>query len=142
MPFRVLVHTNVVLDLILAREPWFTQAKPLWDARDAGQLDCAVLASALTDLYYICRKPNLLGPAGAKVAIEMVIQRFEVLTVDRAAALAALALPGLDFEDNLQMACAVRDHADLIITRDTKDFQQSPVLAIEPADIANHLSTP
>ena len=35
-PLRVLVDTSVLLDLTLSREPWFTEARPLWDARDAG----------------------------------------------------------------------------------------------------------
>ncbi len=109
MPLRALVDTNVMVDLLLTREPWFSQARPMWDARDAGHLECAVLASALTDLYYLCRKPVLLGPAGAKIALEMVMQRFEILPIDRTVLQSALLLPGLDFEDNVQIACAVRD---------------------------------
>src|SRR5215813_8894964 len=66
-----------------------------------------MLASTLTDLHYICQRPVLLGPAGAKIAIEMVMQRFEVLRIDRAAIQSALLLPGLEFEDNVQIACAV-----------------------------------
>lgn len=51
MPLHVLVDTNVMVDLILAREPWFGQARPMWDARDASQIECAIPASTLTDLY-------------------------------------------------------------------------------------------
>jgi predicted nucleic acid-binding protein len=142
MPLRALVDTNVMVDLLLSREPWFGQAKPLWDARDAGQIECAVLASALTDLYYICRKPALLGAAGAKLAIEMVMQRFEILTVDRATIQSALLLPGVDFEDNVQIACALRERVAVIVTRDVGDFSQSPISAIEPPDIMKHLTTP
>ena len=50
MPLRTLIDTNVVVDLLLIRAPWFSAAKPLWDARDAGKLECAVLASSITDL--------------------------------------------------------------------------------------------
>ncbi len=142
MPLYALVDTNVMVDLLLTREPWFSQAKPMWDARDAGQLECAVLASTLTDLYYLCRKPVLLGPAGAKIAIEMVIQRFETLTIDRAVIQSALLLPGLDFEDNVQIACTVRDRMDVIVTRDKADFNHSPITPIEPPEIVQYLATP
>jgi predicted nucleic acid-binding protein len=142
MTLRALMDTNVMVDLLLTREPWFSQAKPMWDARDAGQLECAVLATSLTDLYYICRKPALLGPAGAKIAIEMVVQRFEVLTTDRAVIQSALRLPGLDFEDNVHIASAVRDGMDVVITRNKADFRHSPITPIEPPEIVRYLTTP
>jgi predicted nucleic acid-binding protein len=142
MSLRALVDTNVMVDLLLSREPWFSQAKPMWDARDAGQLECAVLASMLTDLYYICRKPVLLGPAGAKIALEMVMQRFEILTIDRAAIQSALLLPGLDFEDNVQIACAIRDQVDVVVTRNKADFKHSPITPMEPPEIVHYLMAP
>lgn len=142
MPLHVLVDTNVMVDLILAREPWFGQARPMWDARDASQIECAIPASTLTDLYYICQKPELLGLAGAKRALEMIIGRFEILPLDRDVVTAALALPGPDFEDNVQIACAVNNQMDMIITRNKADFKLSPILAIEPAEILGQLHVP
>jgi predicted nucleic acid-binding protein len=129
-----------MVDLLLAREPWFGQAKAMWDARDAQLLECAVPASTLTDLYYICQKPDLLGPAGAKRAIEMIIDRFEIIPVDRATLVSALGLQGPDFEDNVQTACAIIAKVDMIITRNRADFRTSPVLVIEPAEVISHLS--
>ena len=72
----------------------------------------------------------------------MVMQRFEILTVDRAVVQSALLVPGSDFEDNVQMACAARDQMDVIITRNQADFKDSPVIAIEPPDVMHHLTTP
>jgi predicted nucleic acid-binding protein len=142
MTLRALVDTNVMVDLLLTREPWFSQAKAMWDARDAGQLECSVPGSALTDLYYICRNPTVLGPAAAKLAIEMVLQRFEILTIDRTVLQSALLLPGLDFEDNVQIACAVANRVDVIVTRDPVDFRHSPITAIEPLGVSTYLTNP
>lgn len=44
-----------------------------------------------------------------------------------------------DFEDALQAYCAKRYHIDYIITRNSKDFQLSPVKAIEPVDFINKI---
>lgn len=80
--------------------------------------------------------------AGAKRALEMIIGRFEILPLDRDVVTAALALPGPDFEDNVQIACAVNNQMDMIITRNKADFKLSPILAIEPAEILGQLHVP
>lgn len=50
-PIRVLVDTNVVLDVQLAREPWASQAKPLFDARDIGR---AILYLPASTCPHLC----------------------------------------------------------------------------------------
>lgn len=102
-----LVDTNVSLDLLLEREPWLSQARPLWDARDAGNLFVFLPASVLTDIFYICRKQ--VGFNRAKQAVQACMQGFAIIAVDRSIVAAALALPGDDFEDNVQIACAQKD---------------------------------
>jgi predicted nucleic acid-binding protein len=136
---RVLLDTNVALDLFLEREPWFTQARPLWDAREAGQLIACLSASALTDVYYISRKQ--VDVERAKQVVEVCLHGFEIIPVDLAVLQTALTLPGNDFEDNVQIACALARGIDLIVTRDIQGFQHSSVPAIEPASIADHLPT-
>lgn len=136
---HVLVDTNVVLDLVLAREPWATQAKPLWDARDAGKLITYLPASVLTDIFYICRKQ--IGVDRAKVVIEECLRRFVILTVDLVLMRTALSLPGSDFEDNVQIACAQSAALDLIVTRNTADFTHSPVPALDPPALIARLGT-
>lgn len=139
-PVRVLVDTNVVLDVQLAREPWASQAKPLFDARDAGHAILYLPASVLTDIYYICRKQ--VGPDRAKAIVEECLQRFVVLTVDRAVIEDALRATGPDFEDNVQIVCAQQAAADFIVTRNAQDFAQSRVPALAPRDVAARLSQP
>lgn len=139
-PFRILTDTNVLLDLIMRREPWLTEAHPMWNARDAGYLEACIPASVLTDLFYICRKQ--IGVSGAKTAIGMCITRFTILTLDRTIIEAANALPGNDFEDNVQIACATAAHLDCIVTRNTADVNYSPVVALAPPDVVKRLPAP
>lgn len=47
----VLIDTNVIVDLLLRREPRVTQATPLWNAHDMGLIDSCVPASVLTDIF-------------------------------------------------------------------------------------------
>lgn len=134
---RALVDANVVLDLVLAREPWATHAKPLWDARDAGRIDLCLPASVLTDVFYICRKQ--IGADKAKQAVVECLLRFTILPVDRGLWEAALVLAGADFEDNVQIACAVATAMDFIVTRDPDGFAHAPIPVVAPLDLTTLL---
>lgn len=135
---RVLVDTNVVLDQLLRREPWFSQAQPFWQARDTGQLVAYLPASVLTDIYYIGRKE--VGHEQARAAVARCLREFGVVPVYRAVLDAAMALPGPDFEDNVQIACAQLARLDLIVTRNTRDFRHSPIAAVEPEAVTGYLT--
>lgn len=139
-PARVLVDTNVVLDWLLDRKPWSDQAQPLWDARDAGQVVAYLPASVLTDIFYIIRRQA--GIPAAFTAVDRLFDSFGLFAVDAPLLQQARALPGNDFEDNVQIACAMNAQLDLIITRNPADFRLSSVPVIEPPDIGTHLGTP
>ena len=137
-PIRALIDTNVVLDLLLAREPWASEAKHIWDARDDGRLEAYLPASVLTDIYYICRKQ--IGVALARAAISECLRRFIILTVDRALLEAALRLVGPDFEDDVQIVSAQASGLNLIVTRNVADFVHGPIPALTPAEVVARLS--
>jgi predicted nucleic acid-binding protein len=137
---RILLDTNVVLDVVLAREPWAGQAKPIFDAGDAGRLFIYLPASVLTDIYYICRKQ--VGAQRARATVEVCLQRYTLIPVDHALLEAALRLPGPDFEDNVQVACVQAAGLDLVVTRNTADFAYSPIPAVEPHALAGRLAAP
>ncbi len=52
------------------------------------------------------------------------------------------ALPGSDFEDNLQIACAQAAGLDLIVTRDAAGFTHATLPVVAPPDIAQYLPRP
>ncbi len=137
---RVLLDTNVILDLVLRREPWLSQAQAMWDVRDAKQITCYVPASSLTDVFYISRKQ--IGNDQAKHALRYCLANFEIVTVSRLLIEHALTLAGNDVEDNVLISCALAEALDLIVTRDVGDFSHSPIKAIEPSDVVRHLSLP
>ena len=127
-----------MLDLLLAREPWLSQAQPMWDARDAGLLVAYLPASVLTDIYYVCRKQ--VGTERAKQAVELCLNAFAVIAVDRGIIATASALSGNDFEDNVQIACAQSLGLDVIVTRDVVGFAHPPIPAVEPLAVIGHHS--
>lgn len=137
-PLRVLVDTNVVLDQLLRRDPWYAQAQPFWLARDAGRVVAYLPSSAVTDIFYISRRQ--VGNDQARAAVERCLREFGLIAVYRGMLEAALAMAGSDFEDDVQIACAQFARLDLLVTRDAKGFRHSLVPAIEPGAIADYLA--
>ncbi len=135
---RVLLDTNVVLDALLKREPWAETAKSLWEANDDGRVAGYLTASTLTDIFYIARK--LSGVAMARDAVKLCLEAFEICVVDRFALEEALTLAGNDFEDNLQIACAMLSSIEAIVTRNKDDFGASPIQALTPEELLANLS--
>jgi hypothetical protein len=64
----------------------------------------------------------------------------DIVATDQAALLAAHTLAGTDFEDDLQIACAVRAQVDAIVTRDPHGFAASPIPVLTPADVVASLA--
>ena len=133
---RVLLDTNVLLDWLLERTPWVTEEEPIWQARDTGRVMIYLPASVLTDIYYIARRQ--VGSDNALAAVDRTLA-LEVIPVNKATVLRARKLPGIDFEDNIIMACAEAERLDMIITRNLGDFQRSPITAMTPADFVKRL---
>lgn len=135
---KVLFDTNVVLDVLLNRQPWVADAMPLWRAGYEGQFSPYLVATSLTNLFYIVRKTA--GRGAALGAIGVCLDALSVLPVDGTSMGLALPMVGADFEDNVHIACAVRFGVSLIVTRDPAGFAASPVLALATADAKVHLN--
>jgi predicted nucleic acid-binding protein len=135
---RAFIDTNVLLDVLLPREPWAAESKAVWDAADAGTFDAVVSAMTLPNVFYIARK--IIGIEKAREAVVLLLEAFEVVSLDVLAIEAALALPGIDFEDNLQLASAMAAQADLVVTRDPKGFAAARLPVLDPTRFLNHLT--
>ena len=134
---RILLDTNVVLDVLLRREPWVSEASAIWKANDDGRMVAYLMASALTDIFYIARR--LVGLEAARAAVQTCLEAFEFCPVDRHTLERAHLLSGTDFEDNLQMVCAEIAQLDAIVTRDPGDFKNSTITALTPANVLARL---
>lgn len=134
---KVLLDTNVVLDVLLKRAPWLDDAEEIWQAGSDGRLECHVGASALTDIYYISRR--MVGPDSARDVVRECLDSLEILPVDKLTLEDAHSLAGSDFEDALQIASAVRNGVDAIVTRDSSGFGSSPVEVLSPPELVARL---
>lgn len=128
---RILLDTNVVPDALLGRAPWSGDAESIRRAHAADRIEVCISASSLTDVFYVSRR--IAGRDQAWRAVRTCLDQLVILAVGRAEAESAALLKGEDFEDNLQIACAVAVGLEFIVTRDPGGFADSPVPVLEPA---------
>jgi predicted nucleic acid-binding protein len=128
---RVLVDTNIILDFLLQREPFFQSADLLFQAIDCDRLVGYVTATTLTDIFYIARK-HTGSIEQARQAISEILTVIAICPVNREVLEAAFASELTDFEDAVQIACAIAQGLDAIVTRDVNfSSAEIPVLTVE-----------
>lgn len=134
---RVLLDTNVLLDVLLNRDPWVVESSAVWQASDEGKIAGYIMACAVADIFYIARR--LVAPETARMAVRICLDAFEVCPVDRQTLERAETLSGSDFEDNLQIACADIAGLEVIVTRDKSGFQSASIPILTPAELLTQL---
>jgi predicted nucleic acid-binding protein len=130
---RLLIDTNVILDLLLAREPFMEPARALLKKIQAGQAEGFVTANSITDIVYLCRKDYPL--AVIRKEILKLLDLIDVVGVARDDIIEAFDMGFSDYEDALQSCCAIKEDVDFIVTRNEKDFVKSKVKPIRPEDL-------
>ena len=127
---RVLVDTNVVLDVLLDREPFALGSRRLWAAIEGGGGVGYVAAHALTTVHYLVAQAR--GAREAREVTGLLTRVFEIAPVDDAVVKRALQLDLPDFEDAVSAAAAEACGCALVATRNARDFKKSPVTAVDP----------
>ena len=133
---RVLIDTNVILDILQKREPIFTDSYRALRRSLENDAECLISASAATDIFYALRK-SLGSAQQAKEHIDQLAQVVSFADVQGMDIHTALMRAMPDFEDAVVDAVAERSGASYILTRNIKDFTGSVVPAILPADFLN-----
>ncbi len=128
---KLLVDTNVIIDCLSARQPHAAAAELLFVGGYAGEFDLWASASQFTDLVYI------LSQGGKPALVPGVLERLRafrsclsVCSVGAGEVDSMLASTWEDPEDALMMECALRLHADAVITRNKQDFAAGPIPAM------------
>jgi len=131
---KLLFDTNIVLDLLLDRQPHSRDAAFLTSQADKDLLTGYLCATTLTTIYYLSSKA-----ADRKHAFQQVkklIRIFEIASVNRAVIEGALASKLNDFEDAVIEQAAVNVAVEGIVTRDRNGFKGSMVPVYSPDEIA------
>ncbi|MCL2880987.1 MAG: PIN domain-containing protein [Treponema sp.] len=126
----ILIDTNVALDILLNRQPWYTHAALIFGLTQQKYIKSFISASTVTDIFYISQKEH--GKKAAREAIKSLLQVFSPATVTDSNIFQALNLEWNDFEDSLQYVVGKTLLADFIVTRNTQDFTSGSIPAVTP----------
>lgn len=129
----ILVDTNVIVDILARRLPYFAHSAAVVERVVDGTLTAAISAHQVTTLHYLVARAS--GANAADDAVAWLLKYFEVLTVSRTELEQARALKFADFEDAVIAAVAATAGCLQIVTRNVRDFGNSPVPAVAPEEL-------
>jgi predicted nucleic acid-binding protein len=135
---KVLLDMNVVLDVLLVRQPWFTEASQVWDAHLNGQIRAGIAAFTVPTVFYVVRRQTDLNHAHD--AVRICLNTLEIVPVQRTTLEQARTLAGSDYEDNLQLASAMEAQMDCLVTRDPSGYPGASITVLTPAQLLAQLA--
>ena len=121
---KLLIDTNVVLDVLLRREPFFRTAAEVLNLTQRDEVREYVSASAITDIYYIANKQTKDRDA-VRDLLKRLLMVVSVAAVSGREIQNALNLAWGDFEDSVQYSVALLNEMDGIVTRNPSDYQEA-----------------
>lgn len=130
---KVLIDTNVLIDFILIRKPYATDAEKILLLCKNKKITGCIASHSIMNIFYILRKEYT--PKERRTILLNLCKILEVIGIDSDKIENALKNEKFsDMEDCLQAECAINSNSNYIITRNTKDFKESNILAIEPSE--------
>ncbi|MDX9694523.1 MAG: PIN domain-containing protein [Bacteroidales bacterium] len=130
MKDKLFLDTNVVVDLLGEREPYYDSVAKIATLADKGKIQIIVSALTYSTVYY------LLARFEEKEVVKEKMRKFKVIAetsdltdkvIDK-----GLSSKFQDFEDSLQYYCAVANECNILITRNGKDFKESEIPVFTP----------
>lgn len=134
---KLFLDTNVVVDLLGEREPFYESVAKIATLADKGIIQLIVSALTYSTAYY------LLSRFEGKEVVKEKIRKFKVIaeTSDLTNKVLDKGLSSKfrDFEDSLQYYCAIGMDCSILITRNGKDFKESEIPVLTPDEYLNSL---
>lgn len=121
---KLLIDTNVVLDVLLRREPFFRTAAEVLNLTQRDEVREYVSASAITDIYYIANK-QMKDRDAVRNLLKRLLMVVSVAAVSEREIQNALNLAWGDFEDSVQYSVVLLNEMDGIVTRNPSDYQEA-----------------
>ena len=139
MKDKLFMDTNVMLDLLGEREPFYDSVAKIATIADKGKVKLIVSALSYSTVFYLLSKFEDNEVVKEKLRKFKVISDTSDLTdriIDK-----GLSSKFSDFEDALQYHCALKMDCNLLITRNLKDFKKSAIPVMTPDEYLKSLKS-
>jgi predicted nucleic acid-binding protein len=122
---KLFLDTNIILDLLANRMPFYTEAAELFSLADKKEIKLSISSLCLADTHYILSKQN------HDLEVRKILRKFKVLVnvlpLDDKIEDLALNSEFRDFEDAIQYYTAIENDQDILITRNQQYFRDSKI---------------
>jgi len=130
---KVLFDTNIILDVLLDREPFVELSASLVSLVEEKEIKGYLCATTLTTIDYLISKSH--NRKTAKNELSKLLGMFQICSVNEQVLQLALNSNFKDFEDAVQFYSGVCDSVDSIVTRNTKDYKEENISVYTPTEI-------
>ena len=128
----VLIDTNILLDYILKREPFYEESQKVMEVCSTDTADGCIALHTVTTIWYLLRS---FPEKSRRSALNAVCELLQVVGTSHDEVMNAINNADFkDFEDCIQSKCAKTANAGYIITRNISDFEASEIPAVTPAE--------
>ena len=129
---KVLIDTNILLDVILLRKPHLELSKRVLQCCQS-LVDGYIAVHTFSNMFYILHETEDFSIEECRKAFNKLLYVFDVASLDKSDIIAAVNNESFDdLEDSMQNEASVSSGIDYIVTRNCKDFEKSTVPAITP----------
>ena len=134
---KVLIDTNIILDVLCKRPAFYEDSAKIFKLCEVKKISGVISALSIPNIMYILRKE--LDADKTREILDSLMLIFSVADLKADDLKKAADMRFKDYEDVIQSACATRIKANYIVTRNIKDFSESKVTAIKPAELLDRI---
>ena len=131
MKKRIFVDTNILLDVLLEREGYYYDALKIWANAENGNVEACIAAISLNNVHYVMRK--LKSETTAMIAVKILLRIFKVIPMDADILGLAVDFHDKDFEDDIQLQCALKAKCSQLFTRNPNHYDHSAIAVVPPS---------
>ena len=137
---RAYIDTNILVDLVLARQEFLSDAQRVFALGYAGEAVLMVSALSFVNTIYLGKKYKF--PSEEVLAkLRMVADFVDVVDLRGQNVIDMLDSGWKDYEDATQHRSAVEEQADCIVTRNKKDYKTSTIEVLTPAEFFSKIDS-
>ncbi|MDR0986723.1 MAG: PIN domain-containing protein [Ruminococcus sp.] len=133
----VLIDTDVLMDYAQKRAPFYENAAKIIEYKYRHRFIGIITTQCVANMFYLLNKDKkkINYPEDIRNSLLGLCYLFRVSEIEGGMTIKALdERQYTDFEDRLQMLCAIKENAEFVVTRNLKDYTESEIKAIPPEE--------
>ena len=139
MTKKIFVDSDIVLDVLCKRDPYYEYAAKVFSLADMKKLTVYTSSLVVANVYYILRKA--IGIEKSKEALRKLRLLVKIISVEEREVDLALNSSFSDFEDALQYYTAVKHGMETLLTRNIKDYKEKDLIIQTPEQLIKGITS-